>query len=45
MIKSALKVAKDPLGSNQMNLTGIMHMEANLLDSVGDVRPCESQIL
>jgi hypothetical protein len=45
MIKSALKVAKDPLGSNQMNLTGIMHMEENLLDSVCDVRLCESQIL
>ena len=39
---SALKVAKNPLGSNKMNFPGIMHVQADLLNGVGDVGPGES---
>ena len=39
---SALKVAKNPLGSNKMNFPGIMHVQADLLNGVRDVGPSES---
>jgi hypothetical protein len=45
MIESTLKVAKDPLGCNKVNFPGIMHVQADLLDSIGDVRPGECEIL
>jgi len=45
MTESALKVTKNPLGSNEMNLPGIMHMKVDLLDGVSNVRPRKSQIL
>jgi hypothetical protein len=28
-----------------MGLTGVMHVEAHLLDGVGDVRPSEGEVL
>jgi hypothetical protein len=45
MAHGALKVAKNPLGSSKVNFPRIMHVKADLLHGVGDVRPCESQVL
>ena len=36
---------KDPLSSHKMSFPGLMHMQADLLNSVGDVRPGEGQVL
>jgi len=44
-VKSALDVAENALQSSQMRFPRIMHMKANLLDGVGDVRPSEGQVL
>jgi hypothetical protein len=45
MAHGALKVAKNPLGSSKVNFPRIMYVKADLLHGVGDVRPCESQVL
>jgi len=44
-VKSALDVAENALQSSQTRFPRIMHMKANLLDGVGDVRPSEGQVL
>ena len=44
-VKSSLKVAEDPLGNNKVVFPRIMHVQAELLNSVHDVRPSEGQIL
>jgi len=41
----ALKVVKNPLGSSQVSLTRIMHVKADLLDSICNVRASEHQVL
>jgi len=41
----ALKVAKDPLGSSQVSLARIMHVKADLLDGICNVRASERQVL
>jgi hypothetical protein len=34
----ALEVLENPLGSNKVSFPGIMHMQTELLDSIGNVR-------
>jgi hypothetical protein len=45
MIDGALEVAEDSLGSHKVNFPGVMHVQADLLNGVGNVRPCKSQVL
>jgi hypothetical protein len=45
MADGTLKVAKDSLGCSKVNLPGIMHVQADLLDSIGDVRSGEGEVL
>jgi hypothetical protein len=45
MAEGALKIAKDPLGSDKVSLSRIMHMKAYLLDGVSNVRPSEGEVL
>jgi hypothetical protein len=45
MVKGALKVPEIALHGREMELTGVMHVEAHLLDRVGDVRPGEDEVL
>lgn len=45
MIGGALEVAKDALQQGGMSISWSMHMEAHLLDGVGDVGPCQCQVL
>jgi hypothetical protein len=40
-----VEVAQDPLGSGEMGLPRGMHMQAHLLDGVGDVGPGEGEVL
>ena len=44
-VDGALEVAKDPLESSEVWLPGIMHMETDLLNCIGDVRQGEGEIL
>ena len=43
-VDGAAEVAKDPLESSEVWLPGIMHMEADLLNCIGDVRPGEGEV-
>jgi hypothetical protein len=45
VVEGAAEVAQDPLESGEMGLPWGVHMEAHLLDGVGDVRPRESEVL
>jgi hypothetical protein len=45
MVEGALQIAKYALRDCEMGLTGIVHVEAHLLDRVGDVRPSEGEVL
>ena len=45
MTEGTLKVAKDPLGSDKVSFSRTMHMEAHLLDSIGNVNPSEGEVL
>jgi hypothetical protein len=45
VVEGALEVTEDALHGHEMGLTGIMHVEAHLLDRVGDVKPGESEVL
>jgi hypothetical protein len=40
-----LKIAQDMLHDRQMRLPRVMHMQTDLLHNVGDVGPCEGQVL
>jgi len=44
-VESATNIAKDALQSRQVRCSRIMHVEADLLNSIGNVWPCEGQIL
>jgi len=41
--EGALKVPKDPLGCHKVNFPGIMHVKADLLDGVCNIKPGECQ--
>jgi hypothetical protein len=45
MVESALKVPKDVFRDREMEPTGVVHVEAHLLDRVGDIRPGEGEVL
>ena len=44
-VECALKIPKDPFGSNKVSFPGIMHMQTDLLNSTGNIRPGEGQVL
>jgi hypothetical protein len=45
VVEDALEVPKDALRSREMGLTGVVHVEAHLLDHVGNVGPGEDEVL
>jgi hypothetical protein len=45
MVEGVVEVSEYALRAHEMRLTGIMHVEAHLLDRVGDVRPGEGEVL
>jgi hypothetical protein len=45
VVQGALEVPKDALHDREMGLTGVVHVEAHLLDSVGNVEPGEGEVL
>jgi hypothetical protein len=45
VVNSPLKVTKEALESIEVGLSWIMHMEAYLLNCIGDVRSSEGEIL
>jgi hypothetical protein len=45
VVEGALEVPKDALRDREMGLTGVVHVEAHLLDRVGNVRPGEGEVL
>jgi hypothetical protein len=44
-VEGALEVPKDALRGRGMGLTGVVHVEAHLLDRVGNVGPGEGEVL
>jgi hypothetical protein len=44
-MQGALHVAKDPLQSRQVRSPWGMHMEADLLNSIGNIRSSEREVL
>jgi hypothetical protein len=44
-VEGALKVRKDPFCSDKVSFPGVMHMQTDLLNGVGAVRPSEGQVL
>jgi hypothetical protein len=44
-VKGALEVPKDALRGREMGLTRVVHVEAHLLDCVGNVGPGEGEVL
>jgi hypothetical protein len=45
VVEGALEVAEDPLRSPEMGLSWVVHVEAHLLDHVGDIGPGEGEVL
>jgi hypothetical protein len=45
MVDGALEVPKDALRGREMELTRVVHVEAHMLDRVGNVEPCEDEVL
>jgi hypothetical protein len=45
MVEGAPEVLKDALHGREMGLTGVVHVEAHLLDHVGNVRYGEGEVL
>jgi hypothetical protein len=45
VVEGATMVAQDPLESGEMGLSWGVHMEAHLLDNVGNVGPEEGEVL
>jgi hypothetical protein len=45
MVEGALEVPKDALRGHEMRLIGIVHVEAHLLDRVGNAGPGEGEVL
>uniref|UniRef100_A0A0A9C880 Uncharacterized protein n=1 Tax=Arundo donax TaxID=35708 RepID=A0A0A9C880_ARUDO len=44
-MQGAADVAQNALKGGKMRLSGIMHMKADLLDRIGDIRLGEGEIL
>jgi hypothetical protein len=44
-VEGALEVPKDALCGREMELTGVVHVEAHLLDRVGNVGSGEGEVL
>lgn len=40
-----MEAAKNPLGGGEMGLPQGVHVKAHLLDRLGDIGPCKSEIL
>jgi hypothetical protein len=45
VVEGALQVLKDVLRGREMRLTRVVHVEAHLLDCVGNVEPGEGEVL
>jgi hypothetical protein len=45
VVEDALEVPKDALRGREMGLTGVLYVEAHLLDRVGNVRAGEGEVL
>ena len=45
VVESPFEVTKNSFNNKKMRLTGIVHVEANLLNGIGNVRSCESNVL
>ena len=45
VVGSAVEIAEEALESTEVGLSGFMHMETNLLNCIGDVRPGEGAVL
>jgi hypothetical protein len=45
VVEGALEVPEDVLRGCEMGLMGVAHVEAHLLDRVGNVRPGEGEVL
>jgi hypothetical protein len=45
VVDGAPKVAKEAVESREVRLSGVVHMETDLLHGVGDVRPSEGEVL
>jgi hypothetical protein len=45
VVEGALEVPKDALHDREMGLTGVVHVEAHLLDRIGNVGPGEGEVL
>jgi hypothetical protein len=45
VVEGALEIPEDALHSREMGLTGVVHVEAHLLDCVGNVGPGEGEVL
>jgi hypothetical protein len=45
VVEGALEVPKDVLRSHEIGLTRVVHVEAHLLDRVGNVGPSEGEVL
>jgi hypothetical protein len=45
VVEGALEVVEDALHNREMGFTGVGHVEAHLLDRVGDDRPGEGEVL
>jgi hypothetical protein len=45
VVEGALEIPKDVLHGREMGLMGVVHVEAHLLDRVGNVGPGEGEVL
>jgi hypothetical protein len=45
MVEGALEALKDALHDREMRLMGVVHVEAPLLDCLGNVGPGEGEVL
>jgi hypothetical protein len=45
VVDDTRKVKDDPLDNTQVWLSGVMHVETNMLDCIYDVGPSESKVL
>jgi hypothetical protein len=45
VVEGALEVSNDALRDREMGHTGVVHVEAHLLDRVGNIGPGEGEVL
>jgi hypothetical protein len=45
VVEGALEVTEDTLRGREMGLAGVVHVEAHLLDRVGNVKPSDGVVL